>query len=216
MAIEMTCPTCGSHDISKNGMTRRGKQNHKCRDCGRQFVEDPQWQPKDKDTIGLVNLLLLEKIPLAGPAASLGRIEHFGSTAIPGLVAKPVIDVLVEVFSLPLVRQAIAPQLEAQGYDYLWRPTTGDDGPPFYAWFIKRNEQGIRTHHIHMVEPDFPHWARLQFRDWLRTHPETAQAYGELKQSLAAQFPRDRIAYTEGKTAFIQTVMAQIQAASSP
>jgi insertion element IS1 protein InsB len=54
MAIEMTCPTCGSHDISKNGMTRRGKQNHKCRDCGRQFVEDPQWQPKDKDTIGLL------------------------------------------------------------------------------------------------------------------------------------------------------------------
>jgi GrpB-like predicted nucleotidyltransferase (UPF0157 family) len=150
------------------------------------------------------------------PAASLGRIEHFGSTAISGLVGKPVIDVLVEVFSLPLVRQAIAPQLEAQGYDYLWRPTTGDDGPPFYAWFIKRNEQGTRTHHIHMVEPDFPHWARLQFRDWLRTHPEVAQAYGELKQSLAAQFPHDRVAYTEGKTAFIQTVMAQIQAASSP
>jgi transposase-like protein len=68
MAIEMTCPTCGSHDISKNGMTRRGKQNHKCYDCGRQFVEDPQWQPKAKDTFGLVNLLLLEKIPLAGIA----------------------------------------------------------------------------------------------------------------------------------------------------
>jgi transposase-like protein len=68
MAIEMTCPTCGSHDISKNGMTRRGKQNHNCYDCGRQFVEDPQWQPKAKDTFGLVNLLLLEKIPLAGIA----------------------------------------------------------------------------------------------------------------------------------------------------
>ena len=68
MAIEMTCPTCGSHDISKNGMTRRGKQNYKCRDCGRQFVEDPQWQPISKDTVGLVNLLLLEKIPLAGIA----------------------------------------------------------------------------------------------------------------------------------------------------
>ena len=68
MAIEMTCPTCGSHDISKNGTTRRGKQNYKCRDCGRQFVEDPQWQPKDKHTFGLVDLLLLEKIPLAGIA----------------------------------------------------------------------------------------------------------------------------------------------------
>ena len=68
MAIEMTCPTCGSHDISKNGTTRRGKQNYKCRDCGRQFVEDPQWKPKDKNTVGLINLLLLEKIPLAGIA----------------------------------------------------------------------------------------------------------------------------------------------------
>ena len=44
MKIEMTCPTCGSHDISKNGTTRRGKQNDKCRDCNRQFVEDPQQQ----------------------------------------------------------------------------------------------------------------------------------------------------------------------------
>ena len=68
MTVEMTCPTCGSHDISKNGTTRRGKQNYKCRDCGRQFVEDPQWQPKSKDTFGLVNLLLLEKVPLAGIA----------------------------------------------------------------------------------------------------------------------------------------------------
>ena len=66
MAIEMTCPTCGSHDISNNGTTRRGKQNYKCRDCGRQFVENPQWQPKAKDTVGFINLLLLEKIPLAG------------------------------------------------------------------------------------------------------------------------------------------------------
>ncbi|MEM7769301.1 MAG: IS1 family transposase [Cyanobacteria bacterium P01_A01_bin.37] len=64
----MTCPTCGSHEISKNGTTRRGKQNYKCRDCGRQFVEDPQWKPKDKPTSDLVDLLLLEKIPLAGIA----------------------------------------------------------------------------------------------------------------------------------------------------
>lgn len=75
MAIEMTCPTCGSHDISKNGTTRRGKQNYKCRDCGRQFVEDPQWKPKDKDAFGLINLLLFEKIPLAGIARVTGVSE---------------------------------------------------------------------------------------------------------------------------------------------
>lgn len=68
MNPEMTCPTCGSHDIVKNGLTRRAKQNYQCKDCGRQFVEDPQWKPKDKDTVSLVNLLLLEKIPLAGIA----------------------------------------------------------------------------------------------------------------------------------------------------
>ena len=68
MTIEMTCPTCGSHDISKNGTSHRGKQNYKCRDCGRQFVEDPQWQPKSKETKALVNRLLEEKISLAGIA----------------------------------------------------------------------------------------------------------------------------------------------------
>jgi insertion element IS1 protein InsB len=72
MTPELTCPTCGSHDISKNGLTRRGKQNHKCRDCNRQFVEDPQWKPKDKDTQSLVDLLLLEKLPLAGIARATG------------------------------------------------------------------------------------------------------------------------------------------------
>jgi insertion element IS1 protein InsB len=77
MQIELTCPTCGSHDISKNGMTRRGKQNYKCRDCKRQFVEDPQWKPKDKDTLSLVDLLLLEKIPLAGIARVTGVSESW-------------------------------------------------------------------------------------------------------------------------------------------
>ena len=68
----MTCPTCGSHHISKNGTTRRGKQTYKCRDCNRQFVEDPQWKPKDKGEQSLVDLLLLEKIPLAGIARATG------------------------------------------------------------------------------------------------------------------------------------------------
>lgn len=68
MTIEMTCPTCGSHDISKNGTTHRGKQNYKCRDCNRQFVEDPQWQPKPKEAKALVNPLLHEKSSLTGIA----------------------------------------------------------------------------------------------------------------------------------------------------
>ena len=77
MTIEMTCPTCGSHDISKNGTTRRGKQNDKCRDCNRPFVEDPQWKPKAKDTGAFVDLLLLEKIPLAGMARATNVSESW-------------------------------------------------------------------------------------------------------------------------------------------
>ena len=77
MKVEMTCPTCGSHDISKNGTTRRGKQNYKCRDCNRQFVEDPQWKPTDKNEQSLIDLLLLEKIPLAGIARTTGVSESW-------------------------------------------------------------------------------------------------------------------------------------------
>jgi len=137
------------------------------------------------------------------PRDLIGRIEHFGSTAVPGLAAKPVIDMLVEVRSLEKTREIIAPCLVAKGYEYLWRPTWGDDTPPFYAWFIKRDPRSRRTHHIHMVEKDFEHWDRLLFRDWLITHPVCAKEYQELKYRLARQYPRDRVAYTQGKTEFI-------------
>src|SRR5262249_37937232 len=76
------------------------------------------------------------------PNELIGRIEHFGSTAVPGLAAKPIVDILVEVADLQATRTRIAPVLESQGYDYFWRPSFGDDGPPFYAWFIKRQESG--------------------------------------------------------------------------
>lgn len=145
------------------------------------------------------------------PPELVGRIEHFGSTAVPGLCAKPIIDILVEVASLAETKKRIVPILTARGYDYLWRPTWGGDVPPFYAWFIKRDEAGRRTHHIHMVERDFEHWDRLLFRDYLIAHPETARAYGELKLSLARHHPRDRVAYTEGKREFIARLMARIR-----
>ena len=73
----LLCPTCGSDDIVKNGTTRRGKQNHKCRDCGRQFVENPQWQPLPPDTKAMLDRLLLEKIPLAGIARVLQLSESW-------------------------------------------------------------------------------------------------------------------------------------------
>jgi GrpB-like predicted nucleotidyltransferase (UPF0157 family) len=136
------------------------------------------------------------------------RIEHFGSTAVPGLASKPIIDMLVEVSDLAAVRERVVPLLESQGYDYFWRPTFGDAGEPFYAWFIKRDPAtGERTHHIHMVEGGFAsHWDRLLFRDYLIAHPEVAAQYGALKCRLAAEASTDRVRYTEAKGEFIHRV----------
>jgi GrpB-like predicted nucleotidyltransferase (UPF0157 family) len=153
------------------------------------------------------------------PADLVGRVEHFGSTAVPGLAAKPIIDVLVEVTSLDEARERAVPTLEAEGYEYVWRPTFGDDGEPWYTWFIKRDPaSGVRTHHIHMVEPAetnpafSEHWERLLFRDHLREHQDVAEEYGALKQRLAPKSPNDRVAYTQAKTAFIARVMADARA----
>ncbi|GBE57503.1 dephospho-CoA kinase/protein folding accessory domain-containing protein [bacterium BMS3Abin01] len=166
------------------------------------FDYDPAWPEsfrREKDH--LVSCL---------PGDLIRRIEHFGSTAVPGMAAKPIVDMLVEVADLQATRARIAPVLEAQGYEYFWRPTHGDDGPPFYAWFIKRDPQtGARTHHIHMVEGHFTeHWDRLLFRDYLIEHPEVAREYGALKMRLASAWSRDRAAYTRGKTEFIVSVTA--------
>ena len=140
------------------------------------------------------------------PAGLIGRVEHFGSTAVPGLAAKPVVDILVEVTSLEKTREQIAPLLEGQGYDYFWRPSFGDDIPPFYAWFIKRDAKGSRTHHIHMVEAGFEHWNRLLFRDYLIDHPDVAREYGDLKMRLSKAHREDRVAYTQAKGDFIERI----------
>ena len=140
--------------------------------------------------------------------ALIRRVEHFGSTAVTGLAAKPIVDMLIEVASLDDTREQIAPVLERAGYDYFWRPSDGDDVPPFYAWFIRRDNQGRRTHHVHMVERDYPQWEALLFRDYLIAHAAVAAEYMDVKRQLAAQFPTDREAYTDGKGAFIRRVIA--------
>lgn len=145
------------------------------------------------------------------PAELIGRIEHFGSTAVPGLMAKPIVDMLVEVTSLAETKEHIVPILEDRGYDYFWRPSMGNDTPPFYAWFIRRDQNGSRTHHIHMVEADFEHWDRLLFRDYLIANPDVAQEYGDLKMRLLADHHGDRVAYTQAKGEFIRNVTERAQ-----
>lgn len=139
------------------------------------------------------------------PNSIIKRIEHFGSTAIPKMSAKPIIDMLVEVSSLEKTKIIIVPILEKLGYEYFWRPITGNE-PPFYAWFIKRNNQGQRSCHIHMVEADSVLWDRLYFKQYLTEYPVTAKNYEALKIQLAKKHPKDRVAYTKAKTEFIKSV----------
>ena len=142
------------------------------------------------------------------PRMLMQRIAHIGSTAVPGLSAKPIIDVQVEVSDQEEVKRDVVPRMEAAGYEFLWRPTMGDDAP-FYAWFIKRNEHGARCVHVHMVEAGQASVDRIIFRDYLRDHPEEAMQYEALKKDLIKRFPKDRAAYTQHKTEFVNEVLAK-------
>jgi GrpB-like predicted nucleotidyltransferase (UPF0157 family) len=155
---------------------------------------DPRWPQLFQDEAEFLRARL--------PKSLIERIEHFGSTAVPGLAAKPVIDILVQVSSLEDTRTQIVPLLESEGYEYFWRT----DRLPAYAWFIKRNTESKRTHHLHMVEADSKLWERLYFRDYLRDFPEEAGRYSDLKLSLAEKYPNDRVAYTEGKSAMVESL----------
>jgi GrpB-like predicted nucleotidyltransferase (UPF0157 family) len=126
---------------------------------------------------------------------------------VPGLAAKPIVDILVGVDDLERVDMDTAPAMEAAGYDYFWRPVVGDSGPA-YPWFIGRDRAGRRISHIHVVRvDDDEQWDRVLFRDHLRTHPQAARDYAALKRELAARCGHDREAYTIGKSSFIRRAL---------
>jgi GrpB-like predicted nucleotidyltransferase (UPF0157 family) len=129
-----------------------------------------------------------------------GPIEHVGSTAVPGLVAKPVIDIMVAIESLAASRAAIGAAAEI-GYVYF--PYRPDD----MHWFCKPSA-AFRTHHLHLVPFGGRLWIeRLAFRDCLRRDPATAAEYASLKQRLAKHYEFDREAYTDAKEPFIRKVL---------
>jgi len=142
------------------------------------------------------------------PSDLIVRIEHFGSTAVVGLAAKPIVDMVIEVSNVDQARTVVPHILEPQGYDCFWRPTMGDDTPPWYTWCIKRNATGQRTYHLHFGEVGFK-TKELQFRDILRTRPDVASSYAELKLRLANEYNADRVAYTKAKGDFIKDTMRQ-------
>jgi GrpB-like predicted nucleotidyltransferase (UPF0157 family) len=161
---------------------------------------DPAWPSLFQQERSLLEAALGKW--LAGP------VEHFGSTAVPRLAAKPVIDIMAGVESLDASRDAIA---AAGGLGYVYYPYR----PDVMHWFCKPSA-AFRTHHLHLVPFNSPLWIeRLAFRDYLRKVPAVAAEYAELKGRLATQFEFDRESYTDAKGPFIQHVIGLALAGGS-
>jgi len=135
-------------------------------------------------------------------------IQHIGSTAVPGMGAKPIIDIMVSVPELAAAERCVQ-ALESLGYEF-----RGEAGIPGRLFFGKGTP---RTHHLHMVEQESDFWkSHILFRDLLRGHPDEARRYHKLKRQLAARFGADREAYTEGKASFVESVLAKARDAATP
>ncbi|MGK7916754.1 MAG: GrpB family protein [Prochloraceae cyanobacterium] len=133
-------------------------------------------------------------------------IQHIGSTSIPGIIAKPILDIAVAVANFEAAAVCIKP-IENLGYIYM-----GEYGLPGRHYFIKGD--WIRIHNIHMWEIHSQDWKRhILFRDYLIQHPEIAKEYTELKLKLLEEHKGDRDKYQDGKSSFIQWVEQQAELA---
>ncbi len=151
----------------------------------------------------------------ASAAATLRRIlpeallvEHVGSTAVPGLLSKDTVDVLVVIDDLGLVKER-APALAVAGFDLrLGAHVSRSD-----HLFLRRVVGHHRTHHVHVVPPSSPEVSDyLVFRDYLRAHPGAADVYGEAKVRLAEESGDDRMAYVRAKPAVVGPLLADARA----
>jgi GrpB-like predicted nucleotidyltransferase (UPF0157 family) len=155
---------------------------------------DPAWPERFAEQERTLTELLAPW--LAGP------VQHVGSTAVPGLRAKPIIDVLAPVRSLPEAR-ATVPLLAR--HDWLFWPE--DPEGSYRLWFL-RPTPARRTHHLQVIEHDDPHAvALLGFRDALRADGELRQEYAEVKDDLARKHAANRNAYTNAKADFVRRVL---------
>jgi GrpB-like predicted nucleotidyltransferase (UPF0157 family) len=129
-------------------------------------------------------------------------IHHIGSTSVPGLSAKPIIDIL------PVVKEIQEVDLATHAMESLGYQAKGEYGIAFRRYFQK--EITRRTHNVHVYQEGDPEISRyLKFRDWLRSHPEDAVSYAKLKTELATQYPHDILRYCNGKDAFVATIDAK-------
>jgi GrpB-like predicted nucleotidyltransferase (UPF0157 family) len=153
---------------------------------------DPAWPELFAAESRRIHAALGPDLPLA--------LEHTGSTAVPGLVAKPIVDILGGYPRGAGVQSYIAALVQA---GYAHRGEQGIQGREFF----RLGEP--RAYHLHLAERDGPFWREhVAFRDALRAQPALREAYAALKIELARKYPRDREAYTEGKTLFVRQVLA--------
>lgn len=147
-------------------------------------------------------------VRFAGEAARLApvlgdilvAIHHIGSTSIPGMAAKPIIDIMPVVRQIELV-DPCNPAMQTLGYE-----ARGEYGIAGRRYFVK-GQGNDRSHHVHVFAADHPDVARhLNFRDFLIAHPDEAAAYASLKQALARQYPHDIEAYIAGKDGLIKEI----------
>jgi GrpB-like predicted nucleotidyltransferase (UPF0157 family) len=139
---------------------------------------------------------------LAAIGDGIQAIEHVGGTAVPGLPAKPVIDLMVGVEDIERAGPAVAGLINL-GYEYV--PELESQLPDL-RYFRRGTPESF---HVHMVPVASDYWSEhLLFRDYLRSHPQAAEEYGALKRGLADRFRFDRDAYRAGKLPFIDTVVA--------
>jgi GrpB-like predicted nucleotidyltransferase (UPF0157 family) len=166
---------------------------------------DPAWAPMYEAEA--------ERLHAALPEGLVLKMEHFGSTAVPGLLAKPVIDILVAVSSIEDARETAVGPLEALGYLFWY------ENPKRHRLFFVKGlppRAARRTHHVHMIEPSAEMWNMLLFRDILRADPEEAARYAALKRELAVRHREDREAYTDAKGAHVAAVLAQARGGAAP
>jgi len=153
---------------------------------------DPNWSDKFREEAMHIATALGENVV---------AVHHIGSTSIPRIYAKPVIDILVEVKDVQAV-DADSLAMESLGYEVM-----GEFGIPGRRYFRKDDSGGNRTHQIHTFETVSNQVIRhLAFRDYLIAHPEEAREYSDLKRQLAADHPTDADAYIDGKDPFIQEI----------
>jgi len=139
---------------------------------------------------------------LSAAGKFLTRIEHIGSTAIPGMVAKPTVDILAAITSLQEAKTLIK---VASSIGYIYVPEFENELPE--RRYFYKDSADEDAFHLHVVELDSPFWKRhIAFRNYLRTHPDEADAYAELKIKLANEHTTDRNAYTDGKSEFIHRI----------